>query len=132
MLLEEHHFNSLSFLAMVSELVVEVSLDWDNLSKLDRYSWSVHVLHHLLTHSFMPSAAILAATLAALLDQEANENESNDGNDDPAPATMLWGMMPWSIFFFKVSFIVSFFLVPRLGRLCWIVDCHLVSIDRSL
>lgn len=110
MLLDEHILNALGFMAMVGKLVRQAPLDWNN-------SWSIHVLHDLLTSSFLAGST----ALTALFDQTENDKESNDWEYDFSPSAMWFAMVSW------ILVVLELIVLEILSRLCWIVKSHLVS-----
>jgi hypothetical protein len=110
-LLHKHHFDALGFLAVVSKLIREASLNGH-----DRLS--IQILHHLLADPLVASTA-----LAALLDQGTDNDKSNyrQGNLKQ-PATRA-AMVP------SVRLLVEFFIIPRFSRLGRVFGLysHLVS-----
>jgi len=120
-LLHQQHLDTVGFLAVVGQLVGEAPLN-----RNDR--WSIHVLHHLLAHPFVPSAA-----LAALLDQEGHTQESDDRHEYLTPsATRVAVVSAVTLlidFFIIEFFIIKFLAVPRLSRLSRVarLNRHLAS-----
>lgn len=115
-LLDEHGFDSLSFLAVVGELVGEAPLNWDDLHKGGRYCWASHFLHHhLLAHSL----AALSAILAAFLESAKEKGNSHNRQNDLCPSAARSAVMPWLVLLLIFS--------PWLGR-----DGRVVSIHNHL